>query len=557
MLPTAIDKTQQPRGHAGRATFLWGLAYFAVAIGVVLQGQYLSGIFSAELAHFPDEPAHTMTAVFFRDYFAAGFPSPMAFARTYYLHYPKIAIGIWPPVFYVLAGVWLLIFGTSHASFLAFMATIGAALSTTLSLFVRRVAGAWLGLCSGILLLCLRPLRFGTTTMLVDTTVTLMCLLATLALIRYFRTERLKDALVFGLLTAIAMLTKGNAIALLLLVPLMCVVTRRYRLLLKKDLYLAGAVVVLLGLPWQLLSFRLLKDASIIQSAGSYNLLRNTGGYLTILYEQLGPVTIVGAAMFLVAMIFRTEIFRTEDKFEMEIAGAGCLALTIYLFHAVAPMPGPDGRYMMAALPPLIFLFFTAVSLAARALGPRRSWIGYAAAALLLLAMPSDAWTLSRHDRLGMADAARILHDPANRVILVSAESTAEGAFVVGLALLDHRPQQFVIRATKLMSDNAWSETQYHPLLKTPADVNAVFDRVPVDAVVLDLTKPGWPQDSALLLQTLRGDPDHWRLTNDLPASPSASHHLLIFRNIGSRDGTVTNAQVGAQVDAVLSKKRD
>jgi hypothetical protein len=156
-----------------------------------------------------------------------------------------------------------------------------------------------------------------------------------------------------------------------------------------------------------------------------------------------------------------------------------------------------------------------------------------------------------------MADAARVLHDSPSRVILVNAESTAEGAFVVGLALLDHRPQQFVIRSTKLMSDNAWTETQYHPLLKSPAEVNAVFDRVPVDAVLLDLTRPGWPQDSALLLQTLRSDPVHWRLTNDMPASPAASHHLQIFRYVGPRDGTATDAQVGAQVEAVLSKKRE
>jgi hypothetical protein len=311
-------------------------------------------------------------------------------------------------------------------------------------------------------------------------------------------------------------------------------------------------VGALIGLPWQILSFRLLKDASEIQSAANYNLLRNISGYLGILYEQLGAVAIAGAAMFLIAMIFRT-----DEKFEMEIAGAGCLALTVYLFHTVVPMQGPDGRYMMAALPPLIFLFFAAVSLSARALGPRRSWIGYAAAALLLLAMPAGAWTVTRQDRLGMADAARILHDSANRVILVNAESTAEGAFVVGLALLDHRPQQFVIRSTKLMSENVWTEKQYRPLLKSPAEVNAVFDRVPVDAVLLDLTRPGWQQDSALLLRTLRSDPVHWRLTNDIPASPSTSHHLQIFRYAGPREGTATDAQLGAQVEAILSKKRE
>jgi hypothetical protein len=539
-----------PRGTS-RSTVVWGLVYFSVAVAVIVQGQFRSGIFNAEFGHFPDEPAHAMTAVFFRDYFTALFPSPLPFAHNYYLHYPKIAIGIWPPVFYVLAGTWLLIFGTSHASFLAFMATMGAALGTTLSLFVRRVGGAWLGLCSGVLLLCLRPLRFGTTTMMVDTTLTLMCLLATLALIRYFKTERLRDALVFGLLTALAMLTKGNAIELLLIAPLMLIVTGRYGLLLKKDLYLAGGIVAVLGLPWQFLTVYMLNSAALIQSNGGAGILVNAAGYLGILFEQLGPVAVVGAAVFPIS-----RIFRTSGPLEIEIAGAGCLVLAVYVFHVLAPVPGPDGRYMMVALPGLIFLFFAGVSLAARALGPGRSWIGYAAAAMLLLAMPRGAWIVTKHDRLGLDAAARILGDSRTRVILVDADATAEGAFVFSLALLDHRPEHIVIRSTKLLSDNPWTSTVYRPRLNSPAEVKVVLDGVPVDAVLLDLTRPGWEQDSALLLRALQSDPVNWRLTNDLPVSPSGSHHLQIFRNVRLRNETSTDAQLTALVETILSKKR-
>ncbi len=393
--PAAISnqRTSQraaPQKGTSRGDLVWGAVYFLVAICVIFQGQFQSGIFSAEFAHFPDEPAHVMTSVFFRDYFAALFPAPMPFAHDYYLHYPKIAIGIWPPVFYVLAGTWLLIFGTSHASFLIFMAVMGAALAATLSLWVRQVAGPWPGLCSGVLLLCLRPLRFGTTTMLVDTTLTLMCLLATLALIRYFRTERLKDALLFGLLAALAMLTKGNANELALIVPLMLIVTGRYRLLRKKDLYLAGGIVVLLGLPWQFLSIYMLRSAALIQTEASSGLVVKAVGYLKILIEQLGPVAIGGGAVFLISMISRKPSLATRSKvvdelrgFEPEIAGAGCLATAVYIFHVLAPVPGPDGRYMMGALPALIFLFFVGVSAAARAAGVRGSWLVYGVSALL------------------------------------------------------------------------------------------------------------------------------------------------------------------------------
>jgi hypothetical protein len=537
-----------PARGTRRSSIVWGFVYFAVAVAIILQGQFQSGIFNAEFGHFPDEPSHALTAVFFRDYFTALFPSPMPFAHNYYIHYPKIAIGMWPPLFYVLAGTWLLIFGTSHASFLAFMATMGAALGTTLSLFVRRVAGPWLGLCSEILLLCLRPLRFGTTTMMVDTALTLLCLLATLALIRYFKTERLKDALVFGLLTSLAMLTKGNANDLVLVAALMLIVLRRYYLLRRKDLYLAGLIVALVGLPWQFLSFYMLKSADLIGSRGDFVLAKATG-YLGILFEQLGPMAVVATAVFLIP-----RIVRTRWPFEIEIAGAGCLALAVYLFHSFAPVPGPDGRYMMGALPPLIFLFIAGVRLAAGALGTARSWISYAAAALLILATPRDAWTVTKQDRLGIADAAQILRSSPNRVILVDADATAEGAFVLSMALLDHRPEHIVIRSTKLMSENPWVSSVYHPRLTRPDEVKTVLDHVPVDAVLLDLTRPGWEQDSALLLRALRSDPANWVLTNDISVSPSASHHLQIFRNIGTRNATATDAQLSATIEAIFSK---
>lgn len=566
--PAAISnqRTSQratPQSGTSRRDLVWGAVYFLAALAVILQGQFQSGIFRAELAHFPDEPAHVMTSVFFRDYFTALFPAPMPFAHNYYLHYPKIAIGIWPPVFYILAGTWLLIFGTSHASFLAFMAVMGAALATTLSLWVRRVAGPWPGLCSGVLLLCLRPLRFGTTTMLVDTTLTLMCLLATLALIRYFRTERLKDAVLFGLLAAVAMLTKGNANELVLVVPLMLIVTGRYRLLRKKDLYLAGGIVVLLGLPWQFLSIYMLRSAALIQADAGPGLVAKAAGYLKILFEQLGPIAIVGGVVFLISMISRKPGFANRGKaidglrgFELEIAGAGCLATAVYVFHVLAPVPGPDGRYMMGALPALILLFFTGVSVAARAAGGRGSWVIYGVSALLLFAMPPGAWMVTRHDHLGVDTVARILHDSPNRVILVDADATSEGAFVTSLALLDHRPEHIILRSTKVMSDNPWTSTVYQPRLNSPEEVKEILDRLPVDAVLLDLTRPGWEQDNELLLRALRSDPEGWRLTNDIQVSPGASHHLQIYRNVKPRTSNSSDAQLSALVEEILSKKR-
>jgi len=156
-----------------------------------------------------------------------------------------------------------------------------------------------------------------------------------------------------------------------------------------------------------------------------------------------------------------------------------------------------------------------------------------------------------------MDEAARILSASPERVIFVNAESTAEGAFVLSLALLDHRPQRIVIRSSKVMSNNSWTETKYHPLMKSTSEVLSMLESIPVDAVLVDLTATGWPEDRALLLQALQSAPTDWRLANDLPVSPANSHHLQIFRNIKPQGEVATEAQIKARVEAVLSEKRE
>ena len=84
-----------------------------------------------------------------------------------------------------------------------------------------------------------------------------------------------------------------------------------------------------------------------------------------------------------------------------------------------------------------------------------------------------------------------------------------------------------------------------------------MLESIPVDAVLVDLTATGWPEDRALLLQALQSAPTDWRLANDLPVSPANSHHLQIFRNIKPQGEVATEAQIKARVEAVLSEKRE
>src|ERR1700680_1452483 len=91
-----------------RPLHIWGMApglavpailflFLAIAL------QYAAGAYRAGFGAYPDEPAHYVTGLMVRDYIlhAVGRP-PMRFAENYYLHYPAVAFGHWPPVFYVI-----------------------------------------------------------------------------------------------------------------------------------------------------------------------------------------------------------------------------------------------------------------------------------------------------------------------------------------------------------------------------------------------------------------------------------------------------------------------
>jgi len=81
-------------------------AVFLIILLVTLLLQWGSGAHSAALGAEPDEASHYVTGVMIRDYIARGLPgNPVTFAKDFYIHYPRVAFGLWPPLFHLLSGV--------------------------------------------------------------------------------------------------------------------------------------------------------------------------------------------------------------------------------------------------------------------------------------------------------------------------------------------------------------------------------------------------------------------------------------------------------------------
>src|ERR1700686_1788292 len=91
--------------------FWRGIAVVLVFFGATVLLQFLSGAYRAEFSGYPDESAHYVTSLMVRDFIVSlQYTEPMQFANDYYLHYPKVALGHWPPFFYALGGIWMLLF---------------------------------------------------------------------------------------------------------------------------------------------------------------------------------------------------------------------------------------------------------------------------------------------------------------------------------------------------------------------------------------------------------------------------------------------------------------
>src|SRR5687768_1057590 len=77
---------------------LYLIAVFALLLAEVLLLQWLGGAYASGFGGHPDEAAHYVSSLMVRDFLPqAASGHPMQFAQSYYLHYPKVAIGNWPP----------------------------------------------------------------------------------------------------------------------------------------------------------------------------------------------------------------------------------------------------------------------------------------------------------------------------------------------------------------------------------------------------------------------------------------------------------------------------
>src|SRR5579862_7474197 len=131
LLNWVIDQkpTADPMQRHSVATWC---AFFVVASGALAWVQSQVGATTSDLSMSADEAAHFVNSLLIRDYLLGAFGrNPMSFALDYYAHVPRVSIGHWPPLYYLVQGLLVSSWDRSIAAAIKFQSVIAGALGAT------------------------------------------------------------------------------------------------------------------------------------------------------------------------------------------------------------------------------------------------------------------------------------------------------------------------------------------------------------------------------------------------------------------------------------------
>jgi hypothetical protein len=495
------------------------VAVFAALLGFVVILQVLGGAYASGFGGYPDEPAHLVTSLMVRDFLAGlDFRHPWQFAQQYYLHYPKVAIGVWPPGFYAALGVWFLIFGASRGSALMFIAIIATTTASVMYFVGKRLIGRWAGVMAAVLFIASPLVQEASARVMTEHLVTLAMLVGTLSFARFVRTEQIGDALAFGAIAAAAILTHGNAWALALVPALTLALTNRWHLLRRPAFWAAALPVVVTCVPWyvfapSIVAGRVGGDASLLAEA--------VPRYAWYVYLGVGLPVLIFTSIGVFETLIRVKP-RTGVAPEWAVLGA--LAIAIYFIHCILPVP-IDSRYMVLLMPSVLLFSAAGVNAIAHRLAALLptgvACVGLALALIAVFAVGSFALPLQLrnggYEALVRDVEARVSNVP--QIWLISSGSTGEGCLVAAVALQERRPNSYVLRGKTILAGGDWFWQNAHDQFDTPQKLTALLDEMPVTIIVIDDRIPPDQQRPYhdRLKQLVAGESSTWEFIGPYP----------------------------------------
>ena len=489
------------------------LAYLcAVLVGVLavfVAKSYQSGFSGA------DEPSHFLNGYFVADYMAHHFGSnPMGAATDFYVHYPKISIGHWPPAYYGMLGLVFLVLPPTLPVIFAvnvlFAALPAIGVAAALAMLADRRAAL-----AGALVYAVTPLVLeGHVMFMADQPLTACLVAATAVWIAFSVRPRWGSALLFALLAATAVLIKGNGWLVVFIPVFHIVLTGNWKLLLSVRLYVAAALAAAIVVPWYMLTAKIAADGFNYQAGLPYA----TKALLYNLHALGRNVTPVGGLLALYAIVAEFRARRADPVRWTIVSAVVSLLLATLLLQSLVPVDIVE-RYMAPALPAVVVL---AVLGAVRLLGHLRAGAPASALAALavVMAVPGIVHLVQRAPKAdtGISAVTDRLATARPVLTVIDGSASTEGWFIADMAVHDSALRGYVVRASKLLADSNFMGTTYSLKYHDTADVLAELHRLGVQHVVIvrEGGKDAFPHSAQMREALARAD-SGFRLGQSLP----------------------------------------
>ncbi|WP_031500718.1 ArnT family glycosyltransferase [Bryobacter aggregatus] len=434
-----------------------------------------------DLATHPDEAAHFTSGVMVADYLRGGAgTNPVAFASEFYVHYPKVAIGHWPPFYYLVEAVWFGIAGETVSSARALVMLTALLLMAGTFWWARRDLGWTAAFAVCAVLLNLNVFRIGASEVLSDAMVAFLSMAALFFWVRYFEKYRRADLFLFSLVASAAILTKGNAWVILLAVGLAPLLAGRWRIYLDRWYWISGVLVVLLAAPFYVYA----QSTESGYPTGSAQAVLQTG-VIARRFQMFvaGLLPVLPPAAWALSAIGLLAGFRLrEGAHKLRWAMAAAFAVSMIAFLVLSGLSFED-RVLLPVVP---FLLILACQGAIALASLRKPFaVPVLLACLLLCFLPLQEFNAKPRD--GYKEI--LLDIPASqspRALLVLSDSIGEGAVLVHELIQDPRRRNATIRGTKFLSEQDWNGQNYRELFPEDQALLEELQKIPVTYVLID-----------------------------------------------------------------------
>lgn len=442
-----------------------------------------------------DESSHFINSYFIWDYLRlSNLTNPMDFAQQFYISYPKLSLGHWPPFYYLLVGILFFLFPATSITVVWINLLITAIVAAFIGHILKSIVGISWGLIGALIYLVtpitLEAMQF----FMLDQPLTFIVLIAVFIWSRFTKRPSLSSSIYYGILAAIGIMTKGNG-WLLGLFPLFHIIfTQKWSLLTNIRTYAGALLCFLIVFPWYIATAKISADGFNYSFGLDYAITALLSN-LSILNQNIG---IFGSLLVILAVF---HYLNPKYKDDSERHGVALISISVILsvltLQSVVPVDITN-RYMMPALPFVIILAIFGVELLSDRVVVL--WTGIKGfsntkillAALLFLPGLTDLFSSAPQMDLRMHEVAqKIIKKDSPQIIVIDGSPSGEGAFIAEALVTSEAKNLLTIRSSKILSDSNFMGTHYKLRINTLTDVANILQNINAQYIVLERSENG------------------------------------------------------------------